>query len=176
MIDSIKARATTTMSETERSDIRAMVNRIIDLLQKASIGSGDMGSRYSRLLQLLWCRPPKKSIREKVHPQSINNLIIPTSSQPNLMSNNQMYDQTSFNTINMPNAGDGNIPNGNTFSWLDLGGAWSFATQNNSSSGSTGDMTDVIGEPGGSFSPYDVNMNLLTDYRLLNDDNTNLIF
>lgn len=171
------------MSDTERSDIRAMVNRIIDLLQKASTGSGDMGSRYSRLLQLLWCKPPKKSIhREKVHPQSINNLIIPTSSQPNMMSNNQMYDQTSFNTMNMPNAGGENVPNGSTFSWLDLSGAWSFATQNNSSSGSTGemgdmgDMGDVMGEPGASFSPYDVNMNLLTDYRLLNDDNTNLIF
>jgi hypothetical protein len=165
------------MAETERSDIRAMVNRIIDLLQKASTGSGDMGSRYSRLLQLLWYRPPKKSIhQEKIHPQSINNLIIPTSSQPNIIPSNQMYDQTSFNTINMPNAADGNIPNGSTFSWLDLSGAWSFATQNNSCSGNTGDMTDVMGESGGSFSPYDVNMNLLTDYRLLNDDNANLIF
>jgi hypothetical protein len=165
------------MSDTERSDIRAMVNRIIDLLQKASTGAGDMGSRYSRLLQLLWCRPPKKSIqRDKVHPQSINNLIIPTSSQPNMMAHNQMYDQNAFNNFSMANTGDGNIPNRSTFSWLDLGAAWSFATQNNSSSGSAGDMTDVMVEPGASFSPYDANMNLLTDYRLLNDDSSSLIF
>lgn len=166
------------MSEVERSDIRAMVNRIIDLLQKASAGAGDMGSRYSRLLQLLWCRPPKKSIqREKVHPQSINNLIIPTSNQPNVMSSNQMYDQALFNTLGMPNTGEGNLPNGSTFSWLDLGAAWSFATQNNSStgSGSTGDVGDVMVEPGASFSPYDVNMNLFPDFRLL-DDSTSLIF
>jgi hypothetical protein len=87
-----------------------------------------------------------------------------------------MYDQNTFNNFNMPSAGDGNIPNGNTFSWLDLGAAWSFATQNNSSSGSAGDMADVMVEPGASFSPYDANMNMLTDFRLLNDDNTSLIF
>jgi hypothetical protein len=31
-------------------------------------------------------------------------------------------------------------------------------------------------EPGATFSPYDVHMNLLTDFRLLNDDSTSLIF
>ena len=170
------------MAETERSDIRAMVNRIIDLLQKASTGSGDMGSRYSRLLQLLWCRPPKKSIhREKVHPQSINNLIIPTSNQPNMMSNNQLYDQTSFNTLVCQ------TPVTGMYQMEQLSPGLILVQHGHSpprtivvpgvrENGDMGDMGDVMGEPGASFSPYDVNMNLLTDYRLLNDDNTNLIF
>jgi hypothetical protein len=167
------------MSENERSEIRYMSDRIIDLLQKSSAGSNDMGSRYSRLLQLLWGRPPKKTQpRDKVHPQSIDNLLIPVNNQPNMVSNNQVYEPMSYNGLNMPGSGEINAPNtGTAFSWLDLGAAWSFATQNTSHSQSSGEMGDMMGEVGSSgFSPYDVNVNLLTDYRLLNDDSTSLIF
>jgi hypothetical protein len=165
------------MSENERSDIRHMVNRIIDLLKKSSSGVSDMGNRYSRLVQLLWCRPPKKSQpHEKVHPQSINNLLIPAPNQQSMVSNSHVYDPNSYNALGIANGG-GNNGNGNTFSWLDLGAAWSFATQNNSTTASTGEMGEMMGDSGSSgFSPYDVDMNLLTDYRLLNDDNATLIF
>jgi hypothetical protein len=65
-----------------------------------------------------------------------------------------------------------------TFSWLDLGATWNFATQNNSVSnaGSAGelDMEDdhVLWDTG--VSPFD--MGFLTDYSALEGDNPNLIF
>jgi hypothetical protein len=166
------------MSEAERNEIRYMINRIIDLLQKSAASVSDMGSRYSRLLQLLWNRAPRKSLqpREKVHPQSIDSLLIPAPNQPSTILNNQVYDQNSYNGLNHANGTDGNSATGNTFSWLDLGAAWTFATQNNTNNGSTGDMGEMMGESGSGWSPYDANMNLLSDYRLLNDDNTTLIF
>ena len=80
-------------------------------------------------------------------------------------------------------AGGGFHPNPNptgTFSWLDLGATWNFATQNNSVTGSTGDIDDVMVEggsgSGSGMSPFDMDMSLLTDYSLLEGDNPNLIF
>jgi hypothetical protein len=65
-------------------------------------------------------------------------------------------------------------PGPSGFSWLDLGGAMSFATQNNSG-GSTGESDDMLLENG--LSPYDMD-NMLSDYSytLLDGDNPNLIF
>jgi len=57
-----------------------------------------------------------------------------------------------------------------TFSWLDLGAAMNFATQNGA--GSTGESDDMMLENG--LSPFD--MGILTDYSLLEGDNPNLIF
>lgn len=54
-----KARSTTTMTDEERTGVRRMISHTIDRLQKASTGAGHMGSRYARLLQLLWRKAPK---------------------------------------------------------------------------------------------------------------------
>jgi hypothetical protein len=159
------------MSEGERLDIRQMVSKTIDVLQKASAGANHMGSRYSRLLQLLWRkglkkRPPK----EKPRPQSIDSILQPQNAG---MSNTEVYDPNTYGGLQMPNAVDGYT---NTFSWLDLGAAWTYATQNDASgSGSGGEMDDVLGDTSG-ISPYDMNLNAMTDYRLLSDNNPNLIF
>lgn len=60
-----------------------------------------------------------------------------------------------------------------TFSWLDLGATWNFATQNNTGGGSQGESdNDPMLENG--FSPYD--MGLAMDYSILEGDNPNLIF
>ena len=67
-----------------------------------------------------------------------------------------------------------------TFSWLDLGATWNFATQNGSgtgsNSGSLGEM-DVDEEHGmwdQGLGPLDIG--LMTDYSVLEGDNPNLIF
>lgn len=65
-----------------------------------------------------------------------------------------------------------NMSGGGPFSWLDLGATWSFATQNNSASGSAGGEEDILGGDG--LNPFE--MDVLTDYRLLNDDNPNWMF
>ena len=75
--------------------------------------------------------------------------------------------------MNPPSNGNGNGTAG-TFSWLDLGATWNFATQNNSvSGGSAGELDDVMLNDTG-MSPFD--MGILTDYSLLEGDNPNLIF
>jgi len=165
-----KARSTTTMTNDERTGVRRMIDQTIERLQKASTGANHMGSRYSRLLQLLWLKAPKcKDPRDTTHLQGIDSrLKISVNSET---PGSSAFDRTAFTGMPMGGVARGLTPSG-TFSWLDLGATWSFATQNNSVSGSAGELDDVLGDTG--MSPFD--LNLLTDYRLLDGDNPNLIF
>jgi hypothetical protein len=161
-----KARFTTTMTEEERTGVRNMIDQTIARLQKASVGTNHMGSRYARLIKLLWRKAPI--------PADQRNATMPI---PPLMDGHlkqQYTDPSSLAPEFNPNQGNlGNMeftPSG-TFSWLDLGATWNFATQNNSITGGSPD--DGI---------MDTGMNLLdmrgmiTDYSLLDKDNPNLIF
>lgn len=176
-----KARSTTTMTDEERLGVRHMINQTIDRLQKASVGANHMGSRYARLLQLLWRKPPKRNGRVgDLRNQSIDGRFnTPATINPNDNSQPQNFDPNNFNG-GMGGMGGMNAPingSGSGFSWLDLGATWNFATQNggNSSSGSAGDPADDgTGLDANGLSPFDLGM--LTDYSLLEGDNPNLIF
>lgn len=168
------------MTEDERAGVRRMINLTIDRLQKASAGANHMGTRYARLIQMLWRKSPKggKNISsDSDHQQTLDSRLQDANKiemVPNLPT---VYDPNSaFNTMGMNRSAATNAPNG-TFSWLDLGATWNFATQgntgNSTSSGSAGEMDDMMGVDTGT-SPFD--MGLLTDYRLLDGDNPNFIF
>lgn len=175
-----------------------------------------MGSRYARLLQLLWRKAPKPngasnsnnttsnhlrrqdSLTERLNTQQTQTQKpIPTTKSPissyHQPPPTQNYDQSpshfqqpmniqsQINLSSPQNPGPypTHNPNPNagtsTFSWLDLGATWNFATQNNSTSnsGSGGEMEmDELWDTG--MSPFD--MGLLTDYSVLEGDNPNLIF
>ncbi|PMD30115.1 hypothetical protein L207DRAFT_520500 [Hyaloscypha variabilis F] len=187
-----KARSTTTMTEEERTFVRHMINQTIERLQKASMGVNHMGSRYARLLQLLWRKPPKhpskqsqaQSLRSSntsgIDPRLQPNPSDPSSShsQPHSQNQpqNQQFDPTSSFQQNINQLPQGQM-GGQGFSWLDLGATWNFATQNgigdHSSSGSTGDVEQEVGGLG-EMSPFD--MSLLTDYSLLEGEGGGLIF
>ena len=122
------------MTVEEREYIHHMIRQTIERLQKSSVGANHMGSRYARLLQLLWRKAPKRSDpRETQHPKSIDSRVSALQdhgeSDPKSDSN---YPDSSgmrgMNTINLTSPG--------TFSWLGLDAAWDaawgFATQNNS--------------------------------------------
>src|SRR4051794_25132026 len=47
------------MTDEERTGVRGMINQTIERLQMVSVGANHMGSRYARLLQLLWRKAPK---------------------------------------------------------------------------------------------------------------------
>ncbi|KAH8790957.1 hypothetical protein F5882DRAFT_449957 [Hyaloscypha sp. PMI_1271] len=183
-----KARSTTTMTEEERLFVRHMIHQTIERLQKASVGLNHMGSRYARLLQLLWRKPPKHSTKQ--HQNQRNQSIIdprlnlPNPNEPPSSSQNQnqqqSYDPTDPNNFaqNINQMGMGaNGGAGHGFSWLDLGATWNFATQNgigdHSSTGSAGDLEP---EAGGiaELSPFD--LGLLTNYSLLDGEGAGLIF
>lgn len=59
-----KARLTTTMSEEERTSVPELISNTINRLERASVDKSHMGSRYARLLKLLWRKsPPRASPR-----------------------------------------------------------------------------------------------------------------
>jgi hypothetical protein len=174
-----KARSTTTMTDEERTSVRRMINHTIERLQKASVGANHMGSRYARLLQMLWRKAPKASdprLNQKPPLQSMDGRIAPmhpntSSPQQNFDPNQQQFNMAPMNNVSMHS--NGGVPG--MFSWLDLGATWNFATQNNSASvtsGSAGEIDDVMLENG--MSPFD--LSLVTDYSLLEGDNPSLIF
>lgn len=173
-----KARSTTTMTDEERNGVRRMISQTIERLQKAGVGNNHMGSRYARLLQLLWRKAPKRTdTRDPTsHTQSIDIRLHPPH---NTSSSNPQYDPNNqFSVINQGGGGGmGGMNPPGTFSWLDLGATWNFATQNNSVGGSVGELSDegLVNEQG--LSPFDgLDLGLLTDYSLLEGDNPNLIF
>lgn len=158
------------MADEERTGIRRMIDQTIIHLQKASFGANHMGSRYARLLQLLWRRAPKRSdLRETQHQQSIVNRV----STP--QDHSQSGPQSNFDTTNFSGMGGTNnvgfTPSG-TFSWLDLDAAWNFATLNNSVSESSAELENGMVDI--DMSPFE--QSFLLDYSLLDGDNPNLIF
>jgi hypothetical protein len=167
-----KARSTTTMTEDERIDVKRMINQTIERLQKASMGSNHMGSRYARLLTMLWRKAPKHTDPRGAHHQTIDTRIQGQGppQDPNDPGLAKFDPNQQFMGMNQRQMG---LAPPGTFSWLDLGATWNFATQNNhSASASSADIDDASFDTG--MSPF--NMNLLTDYSLLEGDNPNLIF
>jgi hypothetical protein len=177
------------MTEEERTFVRHMITQTIERLQKASMGVNHMGSRYARLLQLLWRKPPKhpsKGHNQRQGQSTIDTRLNP-STNPNDAPSASQTQQQPFdpsNPNNFPPMGGGagmplpgNNHGGQGFSWLDLGATWNFATQNgigdHSSSASTGDLQEEVGGLG-ELSPFD--MSLLTDYSLLEGEGGGLIF
>ncbi|GAB7352267.1 hypothetical protein MBLNU459_g2728t1 [Dothideomycetes sp. NU459] len=147
-----KARSTGVLGG-DRSAVKRMISDAVERLQKASATPNDVGDRYSRLIRLLWRKPPthRPSIVEQpgphtVHPQSQGPM--PTSNE----QQNQMgYDQTPQQQNIVP-------PSINHFSWLDLHGISDFATNNNSYAGSMMDGLDSFEESGsadGNYSHFD---------------------
>lgn len=158
------------MSDGERLEIQGLIETTIDRLEKSSLGAINMGSRYARLLKLLWRKKSKKMQANRRHKQSIDSILEPPPNQDQI-PDAQMYDPQPFNGLMMgSDLNDGGMGNG--FSWLDLPGAWSFANQNNSTSGSTGEMDDMLGDASSGLGSYD----MLHNTWGVGDDNPNLIF
>lgn len=54
-----KARSFGVMNDHEQRHVQTLIHQSIDVLRQASLSSQDAGSRYARLLELLWMRPLK---------------------------------------------------------------------------------------------------------------------
>lgn len=54
-----KARSFGVMNEHEQRHVQTLVHQSIDIFKQASLSPEDAGSRYARLLELLWTRPSK---------------------------------------------------------------------------------------------------------------------
>jgi hypothetical protein len=56
-----KARSVGVMGDMEERQVRQLVFQTMDVLKRASVSAQDPGSRYARLLELLWMKPQKTS-------------------------------------------------------------------------------------------------------------------
>lgn len=147
-----KARSTGVLGG-DRSSVKRMIADAVERLQKASACPNDVGDRYSRLIRLLWRKPPvhNPSIVEAPNRQNISHLhhAGPVATSGGHMEQQSQMGQFDQNTI---------PPSINNFSWLDLHGISDFATNNNSIAGSLMDGFDSFGDDGSAdaaFSHFD---------------------
>ncbi|POS85261.1 hypothetical protein EPUL_003434 [Erysiphe pulchra] len=196
-----KARITTTMTDEERQSIRTMIQNTIKRLLNISNGSNHMGSRYARLLQLLWRKVPKRNVIDVNNPLASNSSImadnlsyqIGSTIEPSefpIHSTHQSTKLANFNSSNFGSLESGLQMNGynsygssdpipNGFSWLDLGATCNFATQNNtgniSPTDSICDMGDeILKTP--SLSPWALNNVFLGGWKIGEGEGSELIF
>lgn len=141
-----KARSTGVMAADTRGSVRRLINDTMDSLQKSSACPNDVGDRYSRLIRLLWRKPPagRGSI---VDPNDIAARSAPAlnggpaggilsrSTEPHHLMDNAPLSI-------------------NRFSWLDLGAVGDFAVENNTSVAGSMDNLDEISSADG-FSQFD---------------------
>lgn len=142
-----KARSTGVLGG-DRSSVKRMIADAVERLQKASACPNDVGDRYSRLIRLLWRKPPthNPSISEAPNRQNMSH---PQHAGPVAMGgNNEQHNQMGqYDQNAVP-------PSINNFSWLDLHGISDFATNNNSIAGSLLDGLDSFGDDGAAESAF----------------------
>lgn len=98
-----QARSFGVLVANEEAGVRELVSRTTERLKRASAGPDDMGSRYARLLELLW----------KLK-------VAPTATSPESLISKDL--QLSSSLANMvPEPGQIHFSPANDFSWLDLG-------------------------------------------------------
>ncbi|PYH97943.1 hypothetical protein BO71DRAFT_96174 [Aspergillus ellipticus CBS 707.79] len=100
-----KARSFGVMSHSEEMKVRDLVTRTTDVLKQASGGPDDIGSRYSRLLELLWQQKSMPTAPPAETHQNSDMLV-----QNNTALSHHISDQSSY--VHFSPAND--------FSWLDL--------------------------------------------------------
>jgi hypothetical protein len=142
-----KARSTGVMGGDSRGTIKRMITDTIDRLQQASACSNDVGDRYSRLIKLLWRKPPGRgSIAEGA------DITRPGTAQPRMSIPGNITtdqpDQTMYEPAPI-----------NSFSWLDLPAVGDFAITNNEQSITSFDSLDRFDDSStDGFAGFDQNM------------------
>lgn len=142
-----KARSTGVLGG-DGGNVKRTVGEAVDRLQKASSCQNDVGDRYSRMLRLLWRKPPPQAPathmngNEQPYQATAQNAQVPAQTEQQNHMNIEQTAQVPYN-------------NAFTFSWLDLHAVGDFASNNNESMmDSYEGLDDVSGEPAyGHFDP-----------------------
>jgi hypothetical protein len=100
-----KARSFGVMVAMEERQVRQLVLQTMDVLKRASVSAQDPGSRYARLLELLWIKPQKE---QPMRPPTV---LSPAASEGPLSSGG---------SVRLDAQGYMEYSPANNFSWLDL--------------------------------------------------------
>ena len=136
-----KALATGSMSNEEKEGVRRMVVETILRLRKSNTEPAHIGTRYARLISLLWRRSPRRATNASLVEGATNGAVgangqpaqVPVDAEGNL-------NQTATDSLEVTN-GDFSL---NTFSWLDLDSVGNFATANSEASPSFADIGQAV--------------------------------
>ncbi|KPI42797.1 uncharacterized protein AB675_2215 [Cyphellophora attinorum] len=149
-----KARSFGVMDQMEERQVRQLVYHVTEVLKRASVSAQDPGSRYARLLELLWLKSPTTTSRPNATPAAPAVAQLPMSS-PAAASDTQM----STGSLKMDAQGFMQFSPANEFSWLDLEAVGDFVSndqmlQSGSNANMFSNMPDWNGA-GSSFVPID---------------------
>ncbi|KAM3413711.1 hypothetical protein BST61_g10402 [Cercospora zeina] len=143
-----KARSTGVMAGDTRGSVKRLIGDTMDCLQKSSACPNDVGDRYSRLVRLLWRKPPagRGSIAE------------PSDGPKSIPLHNGIpgLPPVRGGTEAMPL--DTAPPSINQFSWLDLGAVGDFALENNNSIAGSSMLDHIDDMSNDGFSQFDPSM------------------
>lgn len=119
----LQARFLSVSSAEESRGVREMINETIDRLQRASVGTYHLGSRYALLLKRLWRKGDPDAQSPSLSPHngviSINSSSIPTSQNINASNPQPAGSPDPSQAMMMPAPYD--------FNWLDLDAVGQFA-------------------------------------------------
>lgn len=101
-----KARSFGVMTDMEERQVRQLVFQAMEVLKQASVSPQDPGSRYARLLEMLWMKPSKPMVAHTHH-----TMQSPAASDTQLSSSGSVRVDAHGYMQFSPN---------NDFSWLDL--------------------------------------------------------
>ena len=130
-----KARSYGVMDSNEERQVRNLVYQTIDVFKKASVSHQDPGSRYARLLELLWVKVSKIVPRTQ-----------PTLQSPAALSDTQL---SSSGSLKMDASGYMQYSPANDFSWLDLGAVGDFVANDQM----TANSANILANPGNFQTP-----------------------
>lgn len=120
-----KARSFGVMDQMEERQVRQLIYQSTEVLKRASVSAQDPGSRYARLLELLWLKTPPATHQHKPsHPHAT------TPGQPAMSSPAGGSDtaMSSTGSLRMDAQGFMQFSPANDFSWLDLDAVGDFVS------------------------------------------------
>ena len=177
------------MSNEEKEGARRMVVETIIRLRKSNTEPAHVGSRYARLISLLWRRPPRRqptanSVSAAVAAAATAGGLHGHALAPNgigaaaaaaaaataaaAMDEEANLNQTATDSLEVTN-GDFSL---NTFSWLDLDSVGHFATANNDASPSFADVPPPVEDGNGMV----FGMHAIDSQQWFNDRPQDLVF
>lgn len=126
-----KARSFGVLDQIEERQVRQTIYQSMEILKRASLSPQDPGSRYARLLELLWMKPPK--VGQTFQSQTVQSPA-PSDSQ---MSNT--------GSIKLDASGYIQYSPANDFSWLDLEAVGDYVSNDPMAAGNNNILAPMVG-------------------------------